>query len=73
MKAAVYHGRGDIRVEEVADPVPGPGDNQSGACLPKALTLELVATGGGYVDAPIQPPTSVCEQGTLNFDLLKSG
>ena len=26
MKAAVYHGRGDIRVEERHDPVPGPGE-----------------------------------------------
>ena len=26
MRAAVYHGRGDIRIEEVADPEPGPGE-----------------------------------------------
>ena len=26
MKAAVYHGRGDIRVEERHDPVAGPGE-----------------------------------------------
>jgi hypothetical protein len=48
--------------------VPGTGDSQSGACQPKASTLELTLHGGGTVDAPIKPPTSVCERGTLNFD-----
>jgi uncharacterized protein DUF4232 len=51
--------------------VPGPGDSQSGLCQPRAHTLELTATGGGTVDVPVQPPTSVCERGTLNFDLLR--
>jgi hypothetical protein len=48
--------------------VPGPGDSQSGPCQPKAHTLFVTLTGGGTVDAPIRPPTSVCEGGTLNFD-----
>jgi hypothetical protein len=48
--------------------VPGPGDSQSGACQPKAATLRVTPDGGGTVDATIQPPTSVCERGTLNFD-----
>jgi hypothetical protein len=51
--------------------VPGPGDSQSGSCQPEAHTLALTPTGGGTVDVPIQPPTSVCERGTLNFDLLR--
>jgi hypothetical protein len=50
--------------------VPGQGDNQSGACQPKAETLRVTPNGGGTVDAPIQPPTRVCEQGQLQFDLL---
>jgi uncharacterized protein DUF4232 len=51
--------------------VAGPGDAQSGPCQPQAHTLEVTATGGGTVDVPIRPPTSVCERGTLDFDLLK--
>jgi hypothetical protein len=48
--------------------VPGTGDSQSGPCQPKAYTLEVTLNGGGgTVHAPIKPPTSVCERGTLNF------
>ena len=47
--------------------VPGSGDSTSGRCQPKAYTLEVTLNGGGTVDAPITPPTSVCEGGTLNF------
>jgi hypothetical protein len=49
--------------------VPGTGDSQSGACQPKAYTLQVTPNGGGTVDAPIKPPTSVCERGTLNFSV----
>jgi Protein of unknown function (DUF4232) len=48
--------------------VAGDGDSQSGSCQPQAHTLELSAEGGGVAEAPIKPPTSVCEQGTLNFE-----
>jgi hypothetical protein len=47
--------------------VPGTGDSQSGACQPKAYTLRVTPNGGGTVNAPIKPPTSVCERGTLDF------
>jgi hypothetical protein len=47
--------------------VAGTGDSQSGTCQPKAHTLQVTANGGGVMDAPIKPPTSVCEQGSLNF------
>lgn len=50
--------------------VPGPGDAQSGACQPKASTLRLTPDGGGTVDAAITPPTSVCERGTIYFDVF---
>ena len=53
--------------------VPGTGDSQSGSCQPKAVTLRLTPGGGGTVDVPIQPPTSVCERGTLNFDPFAAG
>jgi (R,R)-butanediol dehydrogenase / meso-butanediol dehydrogenase / diacetyl reductase len=41
MKAAVYHGKRDLRVEEVADPRPGPGE----------LLLEVHAVGVCGTDA----------------------
>jgi uncharacterized protein DUF4232 len=47
--------------------VAGQGDSQSGTCQPEAHTLQVTA-GGGATDAAIKPPTSVCEQGTLNFE-----
>jgi hypothetical protein len=47
--------------------VAGQGDSQSGACQPQAHTFQLTA-GGGVTEAAIKPPTSVCEQGTLNFE-----
>ncbi len=50
--------------------VAGSGDKQTGACQPRAALLRVTPNGGGTVDAPVQPPTSVCEQGTLQFDLL---
>jgi len=50
--------------------VPGTGDSQSGTCQPKAHTLRVTPNGGGTVDAPIKPPTSVCERGTLNFSVF---
>lgn len=48
--------------------VAGQGDSQSGTCQPTAHTLQVTTTGGGVTDAAIKPPTSVCEQGTLNFE-----
>lgn len=47
--------------------VAGDGDSQSGACQPQAHTFQLNAEGGGVTEAAIKPPTSVCQQGTLNF------
>ena len=48
--------------------VPGQGDSQTpGPCQPTATVLRVTAPGGGTVDAPVQPPTSVCERGSLHF------
>ena len=51
--------------------VAGRGDSQSGACQPQAHTFQLTAEGGGVTEAAIRPPTSVCEQGTLNFEAFQ--
>jgi hypothetical protein len=48
--------------------VAGDGDSQSGACQPEAHTFQLSAEGGGVTEAPVKPPTSVCQRGTLNFE-----
>lgn len=48
--------------------VAGDGDSQSGVCQPPAHTLQVTTVGGGVTEAPIKPPTSVCQQGTLNFE-----
>ena len=48
--------------------VAGEGDSQSGTCQPQAHTFQVTSEGGGVTEAPIRPPTSVCEQGTLHFD-----
>jgi hypothetical protein len=48
--------------------VPGQGDSQSpGACQPTATVVRVTAPGGGTLDAPVQPPTPVCERGSLRF------
>src|SRR5262245_47542048 len=52
--------------------VPGVGETQTGACEPTASTLRVVAPGGGTVEAPIRPPTPVCEHGQLNFGVYTS-
>ena len=50
--------------------VQGVGDSTTGPCQPTASTLRVTPNGGGTLDVAISPPTSVCEQGQLQFDLL---
>jgi hypothetical protein len=52
--------------------VPGTGEQQTGRCEPKAYVLRVTAPGGGTVAAPISPPTSVCEHGSLSFAVFSS-
>ena len=46
--------------------IPGGSEPGDGPCEPKAVTLR-VTIGGGTLDAPIVPPTPVCERGQLQF------
>jgi hypothetical protein len=46
--------------------VPGGSEQTDGPCEPKAYTLRLTV-GDGTVDAPIVPPTPVCERGSLQY------
>jgi hypothetical protein len=48
--------------------VPGPGEPTTKThCEPIAFWLLVTARGGGTTRALIQPPTSVCEHGSLQF------
>ena len=53
--------------------VSGQGDSQAGPCQPTAHTLRVSPFAGGAVDAPVKPPTSVCEQGRLEFQPFAAG
>ena len=50
--------------------VAGTGDLQTGRCEPVATTLQVTPAGGGSLDAPIHPPTPVCERGSLRLSNL---
>jgi hypothetical protein len=52
--------------------VPGVGEQHSGPCEPKAATMRVSPQGGGALEVPVKPPTPVCEQGALSFELLSS-
>ena len=55
MSAAVYHGRGDIRIEAVPIPAPGPGE-----LLLRVGTVGVCGTDAGEWDhGPVQIPLSV--------------
>src|SRR6185437_16316907 len=41
--------------------VPGGSEQTDGPCEPRAFTFHLTI-GSGSVEAPVQPPTSVCER-----------
>ena len=47
--------------------VPGVGEQQTGPCERTAYFLRVAAAGGGTVNAPIGPPTPVCEHGGMSF------
>jgi hypothetical protein len=49
--------------------VPGGSEQTDGPCEPRAFTFHLTI-GDGTLDAPIRPPTPVCERGTLFFSVF---
>ena len=64
---SLAHGASASAEAQFSPDVPGTGDAQGGKCQPTATVMRVTAPGGGTLDAPIQPPTSVCEQGSLHF------
>jgi hypothetical protein len=66
-KVSLQHGHSASAEAQFSPDVTGTGDATSGQCQPTATVLRVTAPGGGTLDAPIQPPTPVCEQGSLHF------
>ena len=57
MRAAVYHGPGDIRIEDVPEPEPGRGEllievSRNGLCGSDVHTYEGASTGGSTMHVP---------------------
>ena len=69
-KVSLQHGHSASAEAQFSPDVTGTGDATSGQCQPTATVLRVTAPGGGTLDAPIQPPTPVCEQGSLHFKLF---
>ena len=66
-KVSLAHGASAAADAQFSPDVNGQGDSTTGQCQPTATVLRVTAPGGGTIDAPIQPPTPVCERGSLNF------
>lgn len=71
-KVSLQHGDSAGAEAQFSPDVTGTGDATSGQCEPTATVLRVTAQGGGTLDAPIQPPTPVCERGSLHFKNFSS-
>jgi hypothetical protein len=71
-KVSLQHGRSAVAEARFSPDVNGTGDSTTGQCQPTATVLRVTAQGGGTLDAPIQPPTPVCEQGSLHFRIFSA-
>ena len=50
--------------------VPGPSEQTSGPCEKTASKLRVAPSGGGTVVVAINPPTPVCEHGSLQLSVF---
>ncbi len=71
-KVSLQHGGSAVAEARFSPDVNGTGDSTTGQCQPTATVLRVTAQGGGTLDAPIQPPTPVCEQGSLHFRIFSA-
>ena len=70
-KVSLAHGGSATSDARFSPDVPGTGDkNQPGPCEDTSTVLRVTAPGGGTIDAPMQPPTPVCERGSLRFTVF---
>jgi hypothetical protein len=70
-KIALQPGASAVAEARFSPDVPGPGEQQTSACEPTAHELK-VTIGGGSVNVPVNPPTPVCEHGSLSMSLLSA-
>ena len=66
----LQHGDSATADARFSPDVPGLGDKTPGQCEPIATTLRVTVWAANAFDAPIKPPTPVCEQGSLNFSFF---
>jgi hypothetical protein len=66
----LQHGDSATADARFSPDVPGVGDQAPGQCQPTAATLQVTVRAATGFDAPIKPPTPVCEQGSLNFSFF---
>lgn len=71
-KVSLQHGGSAVAEARFSPDVNGTGDSTTGQCQPTATVLRVTAQGGGTLDAPVQPPTPVCEQGSLHFRVFSA-
>jgi hypothetical protein len=69
VRAVLGHGRSAVSHARFSPDVPGTGDAQTSQCEPKSR-LFRIAIGGGSLDVPLNPPTPVCERGSITFTNL---
>jgi hypothetical protein len=65
-------GRSASATARFSPDVPGVGEGTTGPCEPIAAHLRVTPAGGGAVEVPVRPPTSVCEHGRLAFRALSA-
>jgi len=67
MKITITPGEAAKATVRFSPDVPGTGEPATKACEQTAYKLRVTPTGGGTTNAPISPPTPVCEKGSLYF------
>ena len=70
VRVSLQHGKSATADAQFSPDVNGTGDSTTGQCQPTATVLRVTAPGGGTLDAPIEPPTPVCERGSLHFKVF---
>ena len=66
----LQHGDSATADARFSPDVTGVGDQTAGQCEPTAATLRVTVWAATAFDARINPPTPVCEQGSLDFSFF---
>jgi len=70
VRVSLQHGKSATADAQFSPDVNGTGDSTTGQCQPTATVMRVTAPAGGTLDAPIEPPTPVCERGSLHFKVF---